>query len=528
MINMARMPLPRTVATAALALLLLVAGSVVTLFIPNTLRAAPTPFTDPGKTDFDTFLRALKDLGTWEKRGDYYVFRPARPCVPMTNGTWLYTDWGWYWKGNEPHSFITDHYGAWIRQNGSWVWRPDGMWSPHKIEWRTTDTHIGWRPTQVNPDGDFLEPDDSRYANPEEWIFIEKSKLRGVVQASDVITGANSLKHLESSEPSWHVYTTYREIERAGPDPAKTLPLFVDNRPRAELNTPTTARLPEPRPRPAVATTPPPAPTSPPQQPAAAPSQPSAPQSLVPEVPASPAGTAATPPADGGVAPLLPEGETPAAPGPDATAGGPAPLLPEGETAPAPTGSAPTAHKPAPRAPRGPSAPPLSSSGGGSANGKSRFSSTGAMHPLYGTSSFEGGGSEEVKKEAPRYKVYSIMSLPAINTPIPPAAKATEVYVYRPRLYQDGDGINRRIEIFLNPATVEQKKKELSKILGSVPASTTDKSEVPSLRPSGVVMPGSTPPRASAVAPAPESPTTPAPISAPAPRKPVSTQSSKR
>ena len=59
------------------------------------------------------------------------------------------------------------------------------------------------------------------------------------------------------------------------------------------------------------------------------------------------------------------------------------------------------------------------------------------------------------------------MSLPTSWTPRPPDAKPNEVYIYRPDFYQDQDGIERRIRLWLSPNSRVLQKEELNTVLGS-------------------------------------------------------------
>ena len=60
----------------------------------------------------------------------------------------------------------------------------------------------------------------------------------------------------------------------------------------------------------------------------------------------------------------------------------------------------------------------------------------------------------------------------------PPDAKAEEIYLYRPDIFQDQDGIERRITLFLDPKA----RVKLKDLLGSTPLNAT-------ARPSGPAVP---------------------------------------
>lgn len=191
------------------------------LILAGTLLwGAATPFTERGKTDFDTFLQLLNPYGQWTKQNNVWLYQPFESYIPMTEGRWVYTDFGWYWQGQRPFSWATDHYGVWLLgQDNVWRWKPDGNWQPAKVEWRGTPTMIGWRPTPMNRYGEMTEPETERYARPEEWIFVPRTTIVHTFMASEVTTGAASKAILDKSETINHTFVAWREIDRDGPDP---------------------------------------------------------------------------------------------------------------------------------------------------------------------------------------------------------------------------------------------------------------------------------------------------------------------
>jgi len=63
------------------------------------------------------------------------------------------------------------------------------------------------------------------------------------------------------------------------------------------------------------------------------------------------------------------------------------------------------------------------------------------------------------------------MSLPTFWTPPPPDAGRNEVYLYRPDFYQDQDGIERRIALWLNPDVRASETLHLQEVLNHQHAS---------------------------------------------------------
>ena len=95
---------------------------------------ADTAYTNRGKTDFDTALQLLNPYGSWSKIKGKWAFTPRDHLAPYTDGRWIYTEYGWYWKGRLPHSWATEHYGYWKRgADKVWSWYPGPYWLPEII-----------------------------------------------------------------------------------------------------------------------------------------------------------------------------------------------------------------------------------------------------------------------------------------------------------------------------------------------------------------------------------------------------------
>lgn len=140
----------------------------------ETKRAAATK-----KIDF--FYDALDPLGDWMEVEPYgYVWQPreadSRDWRPYTDGTWVYTDYGWTWKGNEPFGWATYHYGRWTRlQKRGWVWVPGSEWAPAWVSWRKSPEYVGWAPLppEAHSSNGFNGAVDSYYdIGPESYTFV--------------------------------------------------------------------------------------------------------------------------------------------------------------------------------------------------------------------------------------------------------------------------------------------------------------------------------------------------------------------
>jgi hypothetical protein len=197
-------------------------AALLGLFASGTLApAGVAPFTDPGKIDFDTAMGLLNPYGTWAKVGDKWAYTPLDHYTPYTNGRWLYSEYGWLWKGNEPHSWATEHYGYWKRgANKVWAWYPGPVWLPQIVEIRSSNDGVGWRSAEVDRDGNFVEEPATRFTKVDEWTFVTRAQFAGPITPDIVAKPDVSEQLLEESVVSVHSYLTYHEIDRPGPHPA--------------------------------------------------------------------------------------------------------------------------------------------------------------------------------------------------------------------------------------------------------------------------------------------------------------------
>jgi hypothetical protein len=65
-----------------------------------------------------------------------------------------------------------------------------------------------------------------------------------------------------------------------------------------------------------------------------------------------------------------------------------------------------------------------------------------------------------------KVKYWITKCLPTLWTPLPPEAKPEELYIYRPDFFQDMDGIQRRVAIWLDPELLKRTKHSLASLLG--------------------------------------------------------------
>lgn len=185
---------------------------------------AIAPFTERGVTDFDSVLNILNPYGVWVESSvnRAYSYQPfTNPdWIPFTEGQWVYSDYGWFWRGDEAHQWATSHYGYWKRSSeGVWSWIPGSEWHTNPVDWRGTKTHIGWRSSPLNKMGDFVESEEKRILDANEWVFVRREDFGKPLNRSLIVTGEEAKGILIDSYVLSHEIELYRVIARAGPDP---------------------------------------------------------------------------------------------------------------------------------------------------------------------------------------------------------------------------------------------------------------------------------------------------------------------
>lgn len=185
--------------------------------------AAIAPFTERPRIDFDVVYKELAAHGSWEKSAIYqWVFVPKASAdwKPYQNGQWVYSNAGWLWRGQEPWSWVTDHYGAWVYDAGKWKWQPGTKWNASSVLWQEAGDLIGWRPVRINDFQEVIdEMEDLRI--PATWSVTLRTNLEHPIDASLMVKDDMRDVFLLKADASYHLFKSYREIERAGPEPAK-------------------------------------------------------------------------------------------------------------------------------------------------------------------------------------------------------------------------------------------------------------------------------------------------------------------
>lgn len=131
---------------------------------PTPVEAAPAaavvaPTEAPSTT---YFYESLSPYGSWVQVDNYgWCWRPSVAVVNVNwrpycdDGSWVWTNSGWYWHSNYSWGWGPFHYGRWHRHaHHGWVWYPGTVWGPAWVTWRYSDSYCGWAPLPPEADWD--------------------------------------------------------------------------------------------------------------------------------------------------------------------------------------------------------------------------------------------------------------------------------------------------------------------------------------------------------------------------------------
>ena len=167
--------------------------------LPHSMPAARAAL----QPEYRVFYDTLTDYGDWTLIQPYgYVFRP-RVAVsqwrPYGDGFWVPTDlYGWVCVSAEPFGWATYHYGKWFYdQFQGWVWLPGVDWAPAWVDWRATDTYVGWAPAMPRGASSSAVPGGAFTYVPADELAETDLKNR-VVNAKDLGEQAAEAKPVEN------------------------------------------------------------------------------------------------------------------------------------------------------------------------------------------------------------------------------------------------------------------------------------------------------------------------------------------
>ena len=100
-----------------------------------------------------------KSFAETAEAGMIYVWKPsvelgvaftageAKVFTPYSNGQWVNSDAGWYFKAPTPEEEIVSHYGRWVNSpSAGWLWVPGRVWAPAWVDWKQNDKFVSWAP----------------------------------------------------------------------------------------------------------------------------------------------------------------------------------------------------------------------------------------------------------------------------------------------------------------------------------------------------------------------------------------------
>jgi hypothetical protein len=117
--------------------------------VADNVTVAPTA----DNADISYFYDSMANDGKWTNDADNgWSWSPTvavgdanwRPYVD--NGSWVYTDDGWYWNSGYSWGWSAFHYGRWSHRDNNWSWQPDNVWGSSWVSWRNNDGYYGWAP----------------------------------------------------------------------------------------------------------------------------------------------------------------------------------------------------------------------------------------------------------------------------------------------------------------------------------------------------------------------------------------------
>ncbi len=100
---------------------------------------------------YQTFYDDMAPYGRWIYDGRYgRVWLPAVAAgfsPYLTNGHWVYTDYGWTWVSDYSWGWAAFHYGRWYQDDRyGWMWVPGSEWAPAWVMWGSYSNNYCWAP----------------------------------------------------------------------------------------------------------------------------------------------------------------------------------------------------------------------------------------------------------------------------------------------------------------------------------------------------------------------------------------------
>lgn len=155
-----------------------------------------------------------------------FIWRPSGAGAdwrPYTNGSWVYTDRGWFWNSNEGWGWAVYHYGRWWHSAKlGWVWMPGYVWAPAWVTWRVADNHIGW--CALSPrakwrmDAGITEFNYRYKYNDADWVFVNKANFANDINGANITAVSENRNLVSGSKSLLNMREQNEAVTLAGPD----------------------------------------------------------------------------------------------------------------------------------------------------------------------------------------------------------------------------------------------------------------------------------------------------------------------
>jgi hypothetical protein len=151
--------------------------------LSNLLGLNDAQASAPGEVNMIYVWKPSNDLGVVTVEGK------APKFMPYTNGQWVHSDAGWYFKAPTPAEEIVSHFGRWVQsETEDWLWVPGRVWAPAWVDWKQNDNYVSWAPL---PPSSFISSqsmnnsliDDSKYVVVERKYFLEPAVYKYYVSS---------------------------------------------------------------------------------------------------------------------------------------------------------------------------------------------------------------------------------------------------------------------------------------------------------------------------------------------------------
>lgn len=137
-----------------------------------------------------------------------YVWRPYvvnNYWNPYSNGSWVFTNYGWVWSSYYNWGWAPYNYGRWYCSNYyGWVWFPGSVWAPNYVSWRGYGNYVGWYPTcpqfRWRGRGTHVYTNHLYAYNPQNWVFVNKKDFSKKIDKRVIVKVENNSNLLKDSK----------------------------------------------------------------------------------------------------------------------------------------------------------------------------------------------------------------------------------------------------------------------------------------------------------------------------------------